>query len=205
MEITRFVGGDLLTNTYLVSNNGQGIIIDPAGLPDILDTEIKKRKLDMKAVLLTHGHFDHCELARYYQDKGLKIYIHAGDAEKLHMIKPGSYTGRYGQALAANVILFGGETLEIADLKIEVIHTPGHSAGGVCYKIGNEVLFTGDTIFKLSYGRTDNADSDFDAIAKSIATLLNLQGEYTYYTGHGEITSSNFERLYNPIFVDAED
>lgn len=205
MEVFRIEAGELLANTYFVKNGNEGIIIDSAGDPGILEAEILKHKVDIKAVLLTHGHFDHADLAKHFQDKGIKIYIHKNDADKLYTNKNlGVYLGFKFAKLNADMLLNGGDELDIAGMHIKVIHTPGHSDGGVCYIIG-DAIFTGDTIFKLSYGRTDFYDGSFEKLKESIQKILALDKDYKLYTGHGESSTLQYEKLYNPIFLDSGD
>ncbi|MEG1529886.1 MAG: MBL fold metallo-hydrolase, partial [Clostridia bacterium] len=101
-----------------------------------------------------------------------------------------------------DILLVGGETLNIAGISVEVIHTPGHSAGGVCYVVQNNI-FVGDTLFKLSYGRTDLYDGSFSKLKNAVVNkLFNLKNDYTLYTGHGEPTTLAYEKINNPILFD---
>jgi glyoxylase-like metal-dependent hydrolase (beta-lactamase superfamily II) len=104
----------------------------------------------------------------------------------------------------ADELLCDGDHLNLAGLDVEVIHTPGHSEGSGCYKI-EDSIFVGDTIFRLSYGRTDFYDGDDQKIRDSILKILSLDGDYTLYTGHDECTNLQFEKLYNPVFLEIED
>ena len=103
-----------------------------------------------------------------------------------------------------DVLLEGGEKLNIAGFDIDVIYTPGHSKDGVCYKL-NDKIFTGDAIFFQTYGRTDLFDGDLSTLKRSAAKLFALEGDYELLPGHGERTTLDFERRNNPILTDDED
>lgn len=207
VSVTRVVSSLLDENTYLVYKNGRGFIIDPSGDGEVLDNTIKSLNFTPEALLLTHGHFDHCMLVKYYREKGLKAYIHGADADKLQTKKNLSLTcGISFPYTEADVLLQGGETLNIADIKINVIHTPGHSKGSVCYVIDEaNALFSGDLLFKLSFGRTDFFDGDKNELKASFEKIFALKKNYTVYTGHGDTTSLDYERRNNVINLDSED
>lgn len=205
VKIHRIVAGELQSNCYIVQNGGRGFIVDAAGDADKLEDKIRELGLKIEAVLLTHGHFDHCSLAKHFQDKGIPIYIHKADADKLHSYKNMAvFMNFHFDKLTADVLLNGGEELNIAGLRVGVIHTPGHSEGGVCYALDG-VIFTGDTIFKLSYGRTDFFDGDFYVLKESIQKVFLLAGDFALLTGHGETSTLQFERANNPILIDEDD
>lgn len=204
MKILALAVGDLQANCYIVEGDRkQSIVIDPGDEYPKIKELLQKNGLSCVSVLLTHGHFDHMNAAAAFQRDGATVYVHRADADKLNTFRSLSVCcSQPLNKLTADVLLDGGETLEIAGLEIIVLHTPGHSAGGVCYKIGN-ALFTGDTLMKSYYGRTDFYDGDYDALKNSITKILfGLVGEYDVYPGHYEQTTLSRERRMNTILFD---
>ncbi|MDR1940178.1 MAG: MBL fold metallo-hydrolase [Clostridiales bacterium] len=197
MKLIRIINGVLEENTYIVYDEKTlgGFLVDPGS-----DTERiaeAAQGIRLEAVLLTHGHFDHAMSAKAFQDKGIKIYIHAADADKLcgrHNLS--RYAGYKFDGLTADVLLSGGETLDIAGFKVGVIHTPGHSRGGVCYFLRDySILFSGDTLFFEDIGRSDFYDGDYELLVKSIREkLFVLDGNTVVYPGHDESTAIEHER-----------
>ena len=154
------------------------------------------------AILLTHGHFDHIGAANEVREHyGIKIYASC-DEEKLLASPARNLSNAYGMSLkvTADVLHNDGDILELAGLKIKAIHTPGHTAGGTCYYFPYQnVVFSGDTLFCTSVGRTDFPKGSAAQIIRSIKEkLLPLPDETTVYTGHNDITTIGAERMYNP-------
>ena len=201
MNIFSFKCGPLLACAYLVWQDGQNkaILIDAGGHTDKILSLSKEKGLQIGAVLLTHGHFDHVGACARLQKLGVKIYIHQLDEQLVSTDK-----GTCGFAVKVDTFtpdytLQGGEELDLYGLKIKVIHTPGHTKGGVCYLIENS-LFSGDTIFQGSYGRVDLGDGDINELKHSIiGVLFNLEGDLDVYPGHERKTNLSFERKLNPI------
>ena len=180
MEVVKIVTELVDSNIYIVKNGKKGLLID-CGTYDVqnLEARIKNADVEITDVLLTHGHFDHAAGAKALQEKGYKIYIHENDAEKLCTFKNMAvFMGFHFDKLKADVLLKGNETLNIAGLEIEVIPTPGHSAGSVCYKTGN------------------------DTLKASINALFALEGDYILYCGHYDDSTLSFERRNNPVLID---
>lgn len=152
----------------------------------------------MTAVLLTHGHFDHMLFARPWIEQGAKLYIHEEDAAALG--DPAlNLSGVIGATLTlpkADVLLREGDTIKEAGVEFTVLHTPGHTPGGVCYKSGS-VLFCGDTLFYRSYGRVDLTGGSSMHMAASLARLMTLDGATVCYPGHGMKTKIAWERGMN--------
>lgn len=199
MEVKCVINGPICTNTYIIINNNECIVIDPAYDYNLISSETNGKVVT--AVLLTHGHFDHIGAVSEYNKLRVNVYIHKEDYNKLDELE--SKARMFGINITgkakANKILIGNETIELAGLSIKVIHTPGHSIGSVCYIIEDNI-FSGDTLFYNSYGRVDFVDGDFYSIKNSIINkLFTLKGDYKVYPGHDKATTLNFERENNPI------
>ena len=204
MKIERLVLGAIQTNTYFVTNEvtKECVVVDPAEDIQTISGYIKENDIKPIAVLLTHGHFDHIGGVSYLKELGAKVYMSNKDV--WHISTPEQMARILGVEIKPFSVDFEvkePDLLELAGFKFKVLDTPGHTKGGVCY-ILDEYIFTGDTIFRASYGRTDFIDSDFQSLKSSILKILNLEGEYTLLPGHGDITYLSFEKMYNPIMED---
>ena len=196
--------GTIGANCYVLTDDAtrQACVIDPAELCGELEQALDGYEL--KYILLTHGHFDHIfgvnGLRRLYPN--VKVAIHkedeicltdpaynlAGDAELPEDIR----------SMTADIILSGGERLPFADTEFEVIHTPGHSRGSVCYlDRKNHAVYTGDTLFCLTVGRTDFIGGDFDELMESLHKLLPLADDTDVFPGHNRATTIGFEKKRN--------
>lgn len=199
MHLETFVLGELQTNCYLLDNGEQAVIIDPADDGDFLNEELLRRNLQLQAVVLTHGHFDHClglfSLKMAWPE--LKIYLHPADNFLLNSAPANAkfWLGRQVDPVpSANAELKDGQVLELLGEKIKVIHTPGHTTGSVALltdkQNDDEVwLFTGDTLFANGVGRTDFSYSNKNDLRRSLKKLHDLKqsGQYSVaMAGHGE-------------------
>lgn len=205
MRLIHFVSGTFGVNTYIIGadDTTDCAVIDPGGVEPVLHA-LKQHGLSCTAILLTHGHFDHIGGVKQLKDEtGAKLYIHEEDADKLSSNRRNLAVLVGDRVLPAepDVLLRGGETLEIAGLSIQVLHTPGHTKGGVCYVVESEkTIFAGDTLFRNSVGRTDFPGGDLDEIRHSVVDVLfALDGDYKVYCGHDESTTLDYERTHNPI------
>lgn len=185
------------TNCYILYNEDtmDGIIIDPAAEPEIIDMHITKLGIDVKGILLTHGHFDHIGGADTLKKKyNVSVYAHKDEADITEngMLNLSSMFG-YADSVKVDVKLEHGQTFQMCDWNIQVIHTPGHTKGSCCYLIddGSKVrLFSGDTLFYRSHGRTDfPTGSERQIIDSIIDRLMILDGDIEVFSGHGESTT----------------
>ena len=184
-------------NTYAVSADGRECILIDCAQPCVL-AACEKLKLTPKAVLLTHGHYDHIGGCGALQAAGARIYC--GEDEKKLIFSDDNRAIFHGITIpefAIHAAVKDGEELNLCGMSIKVVSTPGHTAGGVCYLI-EDALFSGDTLFCGSVGRTDLATGSYPALVKSIKKLYALDGDYTVYPGHGESTALSRERKSNP-------
>lgn len=185
MEIKKLVLGPLRTNCYIVINNGECVVIDSATCSNQILEFCKENNLAIKAVLLTHGHFDHCMACRELQKNNIDIYASEFDANIIEN-RPFEFGLKPNFCFKANKIVKDGEILNLIGLKFEVIQTSGHTEGSVCYKLENH-LFAGDTLFSGGgYGRCDLYSGSFEKIQDSIKNkLFKLPGDTIVYSGHG--------------------
>lgn len=186
--VDRLLVGDMGVNCYIVENQDskECFIVDPGAEPDRIIRAIGDRK--PAAVLLTHGHFDHIgavdAICSHY---GIPLYIHREDAPKL-TDADANVSGLFGFPIVQQtepVMLNGEESVTLAGIELQVLHTPGHSRGCVCYMLPDDQgILTGDTLFANGYGRTDFADGDFAALCQSLRRLMRLTPKRITYPGH---------------------
>ena len=191
MKITQVTAGSIGTNCYIIydEQTRAAVVIDPSDEAVLAEARIEALGLDVKAVLLTHGHFDHSGEAAQIADKaGIPIRMHPADKALPSWLTHG---------LPQTLDIADGETLDIAGLRFTVIHTPGHTPGSVCYRCGDS-LFAGDTLFAGSCGRTDLPGGSGQDMAASLRRLAALEGDCTVYPGHGETSTLSAERAGNP-------
>lgn len=203
INICRLVLGSVRTNTYIVyGNTGECFVVDPADESDIIKIKLTDLNLTVKAILLTHGHFDHIggadALRKAY---GAVIYAFNDEKQILESCENNlsSVFGR-GFTLKADKWLSDNEKINIAGMDIQVIHTPGHTIGSVCYLVssqGEKILISGDTLFCGSCGRYDFPTGSYGMIIKSIKErLLVLDEKLAVYPGHNEETTIGQEKIY---------
>ncbi|MCD7714886.1 MAG: MBL fold metallo-hydrolase [Lachnospiraceae bacterium] len=204
LQLESLVLGMVSTNSYLAKNKvtGELLIIDPADQPERLAQKISAMDGTPAAILLTHGHFDHIGAAAALKEKyGIPICALKEEEEVLSDAQKNltAWSGN-GYTLAADRYFRDGETITLAGFLIQVLHTPGHTIGSACYYLPKErVLFSGDTLFRCSVGRTDFPTGSMGAIHRSIhEKLFVLPDETEVFPGHDAATTIQYEKQFNP-------
>jgi len=196
--------GHLGTNCYIIADEKSKIaaIIDPGGDANEIINTVTKAKLIVKYIILTHGHGDHiAALKEVKEATDAKIAIHELDAHMLYSPESNLSTllGNGFTQPSADIKLIGNEEFNLGDLTLKIIHTPGHTPGGISIQVDN-VVFTGDTLFEGSIGRTDFPGGSFDKLINSIKdNLLILEDDTKIFPGHGEPSTIGYEKNMNPF------
>ena len=197
--------GSFGSNCYLIGDevSKEGMIIDPGADGSSIIKQVKALGLKIKVIVLTHSHLDHIGgLAEVKKATGAEIAIHESEAPFL--LKPPirlDFMPPTPPAPPADRLLKEGDVVTVGKLKFKVLHTPGHTIGGICL-VGDGVVFTGDTLFNFGIGRADFPGSDYDQELKSIRTkLMTLPDDYKVYPGHGPASTIGAERQGNPFLT----
>lgn len=205
MIIQTLVVGMFGTNCHIVGcpETKAGAIIDPGGQPELILVEVKRLGLDVRYIINTHGHFDHTMGNRAVKEAtGAPLAIHPADAPLLSEPLMGMSFLMIGKAPSSpppDIELAEGDVIEFGTIRLKVLHTPGHSPGGISL-LGEDVVFTGDTLFNLGIGRTDFPGGDYRTLIQSIKTkLFVLPDDMVAYTGHGPSTTIGYEKRANPF------
>lgn len=204
LKINQYVVGPVQTNCYFAINEEtkELLVIDPGESPKQLAEKIRGEGCTPVAILLTHGHFDHAtgaeELASEF---GIQIYAYEGEKETLEDSNLNvSWMIGEQKVFHADVFVKDQQELDLAGFHIRVLFTPGHTRGGCCYYLPYEdVLFSGDTLFCCSVGRSDLPGGSTSELVRSVREkLLTLPERTTVYPGHNDVTTIENERMYNP-------
>jgi hydroxyacylglutathione hydrolase len=211
MILETLVVGSIGANCYIVGceRTKAALVIDPGGDGDKILRRVDELGLSVELVINTHGHLDHIAENRYLkQNTGAKLAIHKDDAQML--IDPEKNLSALFDpdhlvtSSSADILFSDGDKADLGDYAFQVLHTPGHTAGGICLKFDNAV-FTGDTLFAGSIGRTDFPGGSYNEILNSIRTkLCPLDDDFVIYPGHGPATTLGYEKRRNPYIVSFE-
>ena len=204
MIIKRLTVGPIQTNCYLIGDErtGQGAIIDPGGdAADILNA-VRELGLDIVYVIDTHAHFDHTLAnADVLAETDAELIIHRDEAQ---LLAQGGGAAIFGMSLTssppADLYLDEGDTITVGDIRLQVLHTPGHTPGSISlYNAEEGVLFDGDLLFCQGIGRTDLPGGDYHTIMRSLDRIFDLPEETVVYSGHGPETTIGDEKIGNPF------
>lgn len=205
MKIQHSVLGMCATNTYYVYDDEtkRGLIVDPADSPDTIIARVDSLAMIPEAILITHGHFDHVlAMNKVREHYGIKVYAGLTEKQVLHdMAMNLTSSFGMGQTFDADIYLKDGEEFEAAGYHIRAIEVPGHTIGGMCYYFDKQgVLFSGDTLFCESVGRSDFPGGSASALCRGIKDKLFVLPEHTkVYPGHMDETTIGNEIKYNPF------
>jgi hydroxyacylglutathione hydrolase len=195
---------DLQINCYLLGCRAtrEAAVIDPGGDSQLIIAKVAERQAIVKMILLTHGHFDHIgALDKIRKEYNCPVLIHSADANALTnpMINLSALTGNSLATDEAEQLLEDGDRIPLGNLSLEVLHTPGHTRGGICIKYDG-LLFSGDTLFNSGIGRTDLPGGNMAQLEQSIREkLFALPDDTLVLPGHGESTGIGFEKTLNPF------
>lgn len=205
MEIKTLNVGWNGTNCYIIYDIGSGeaSVIDPGGEAERIIAFLNEKKLKVKNIFLTHGHFDHIlGVQQLKEATGARLVVHEADAVCLRDTHAALYNSLMPEPFRVakpDILLKGGERTLVNGVEMLFVHTPGHSPGSMCLFMSN-VLFSGDTLFADTIGRSDFPTSDPAALAESLRNLYALNRDFVVYPGHGEPTSLFYEKEHNRDF-----
>lgn len=204
MKIIKLEVGSLGTNCFIVYDEASlaAAVIDPGGSADEILRLVRREKLSVELIILTHGHADHIMAVDQVKEQtGARLLIHEADAPMLASASL-NLSGFMGQGFtvgAADQLLRDGDVITLATISFKVLHTPGHTPGGICL-VAEEVAICGDTLFAESIGRTDFPGGSYKQLIESIQNkLLALPDDYKVLPGHGPDTTIGWERKMNPF------
>ncbi len=201
-EIKTFKVGPLQTNCYVVLNKekNNALIVDPGFFDQKLSAYVKNNKIAVETILLTHGHFDHIMGVDFLNAK--TTYIHELDEEMLQDCEKnaGFLAGVTHFEKIYDLKTFkDSERIKFDDEEFVVVHSPGHTKGSCCFIFKNKFMFTGDTIFKQSIGRTDLFGGDYNQLKSSVKKILNFDDNFFILPGHGQHSTLNYEKKFNQM------
>lgn len=206
-QVRRVVVGKLDTNCYIIKQEGSraAVVIDPGDDAILIKSELHEMDATPAVILLTHGHFDHILALDLLRTEKTVVCMHSADANRLIQrdLISGVLDYNPWPFKKADVLFGDGDRhAHVGGYDFEVIHTPGHTEGSVCYLFG-DMLFTGDTLFCGGIGRTDFEGGDRRKMMQSLRLLYNMPGDYGVYPGHDRDTTLSNERIYNPYMKGA--
>ena len=200
-KIMKLVVGQLQENCFILfDENKDAFVVDPGGSSEYIIEAIEKNSLNIKYILLTHGHFDHVgAVAALVKKYKAPVYLSKEDRAFLESPKEvrASSFGMQIEAAEVDVFVKEGDEIPFSEGNIKVIETPGHTLGSVCYLFEN-YLFAGDTLFNGSIGRTDFPESDHSLMVESLKKLKKLDDEIYVLSGHGPESQISYEKMANP-------
>ncbi len=208
MQIETFIIGDIQTNCYIVYDETdlEGFVIDPGDESNCILNFIEKKGLNIKYIFLTHGHYDHTSVISSIANKlNCPVYLHKDDLDIYNMQAP-IIKSISGENLYTGFIFYSenSEYKINKNLSVKIIFTPGHSKGCVCIELKNHnILFTGDTMFYGTYGRTDLPGGSEKQMFESLRKLISNFGGYRIYPGHGQSSNIDFEKENNDFIIDS--
>lgn len=208
MNIKTLHLGALNSNCYIAeTGNGQCVAVDIGGTPKMVIEYLKMSNLKLTKILLTHGHFDHIDgVEAVRRETGAEVFIHENDVPKLSSEDLSLRASMYFLSsdpfmpVEKYTVIHDGDEIHDGEYTFHVLHTPGHTKGSVCY-VTEDTIFSGDTIFCCSIGRTNFPDGDVNEMIQSIKKVSEISGDLKLLAGHNEPSTLDYERKNNPYMV----
>jgi len=204
MILKTLIVGELSANCYIVGcpDTKAGAVIDPGGDWKYIMDNIQSLGLNISYIINTHGHIDHIAAnSKVKEATGAQLIVHSQDGAMLTnpTLSLASFLGTKVDLVPADRLVEEGDIIKVGNLELKVIHTPGHTMGGICLQVDDKI-FTGDTLFAGSIGRTDFPGGDYDTLIRSVKTkLMGYPEETVIYPGHGPSSSIGEEKRNNPF------
>ena len=204
MNMKHLVVGSMGVNCYIVYNENACVVIDPGDDYPKIEDAISEIGKPLEAILLTHAHFDHVGALKELKNAHPEVPVLLGEGDEEHFSDPVKVYKKIlwkipeNLYLAADRLVKDGEMIDVKGMAFTVMHTPGHTAGSVCY-LYEDAVFSGDTLFRGTCGRSDFYSSDPAQMKVSLARLMALEGDRRVFPGHQAATTLDRERKYNPF------